>query len=148
MAAARQSYEEADIAAALGTTYPEGLHQGSRQNGVHVIDENEIDDYLEDQETSETLMAQTQEGSGVCDSEEPIEEQDAAHGNYRVGGSTRRDSPEALAATGETSRNWRRVSRNCPRRTSKPPSTAGKFVHLKGVTESGQHGARMDPWGL
>ena len=76
MAAARQSYEEADIAAALRTTYPEGLYQ-SKPTGIHVVDEVDIDDYLEDQEISETLMAQAGEGPGDGDNDEPIEEQDA-----------------------------------------------------------------------
>ena len=72
MAAARQSYEEKDVAAALRTTYPEGLYQSGRQTtSVHVAEEtSEVNDEEEDDGDLEVLLAEYGE-------DEPIEEQDA-----------------------------------------------------------------------
>lgn len=75
MAAARQSYEEQDVAAALRTTYPEGLHvrQGSHVNAVELRDEAEGEDAPD---LNDVLLADEDEGT-FGEDEEPIEEQDA-----------------------------------------------------------------------
>ena len=79
MAAARQSYEETDIAAALRTTYPDNLWTTSRTHQVNVVDPviemPDEDEHLE--EVQEVLAAFNEEEPQMVDSNEPIEEQDA-----------------------------------------------------------------------
>lgn len=48
MAAARQSYEEKDVSAALRTTYPERLYQASKQmTNVQIAEASEEEDIFE-----------------------------------------------------------------------------------------------------
>ena len=80
MAAARQSYEEADIAAALRTTYPDNLWTNAKAHPVHVVDqvfEMPDDEELAQDEVQEVLAAFNEEDPHVEDNNEPIEEQDA-----------------------------------------------------------------------
>ena len=80
MAAARQSYEEADIAAALRTTYPDNLWANAKAHPVHVVDqvfEMPAEEELAQDEVQEVLAAFNEEDPHVEDSNEPIEEQDA-----------------------------------------------------------------------
>ena len=72
MAAARQSYEELDIAAAVRTTYPEGLYSGRQGHHAAVVDAEAEDDDAGD--IGDVLVAEDDEGL-LCD--DPIEEQDA-----------------------------------------------------------------------
>ena len=80
MAAARQSYEEMDIAAALRTTYPDNLWASSRSHhpvnvAEPVIEMQEEEDHAD--EVQEVLAAFNEEDPHVEDTNEPIEEQDA-----------------------------------------------------------------------
>ena len=72
MAAARQSYDEKDVAAALRTTYPEGLFQAGKQStAVHVAEEmSEAMEEEEDDAELEVMLAEYGD-------DEPLEEQDA-----------------------------------------------------------------------
>ena len=80
MAAARQSYEETDVAAALRTTYPDNLWTTSRSHHpVNVVDhalETPEEDEQAD-EVQEVLAAFNEEDPQMEDHNEPIEEQDA-----------------------------------------------------------------------
>ena len=75
MAAARQSYEEKDVAAALRTTYPEGLFQAGRQSAaVHLAEhDDDLEEEVADLISQEVLVAEADPGA----EDEPIEEQDA-----------------------------------------------------------------------
>lgn len=80
MAAARQSYEEVDIAAALRTTYPDNLWTTSRSgHAVNVVDHGmEMPEEEEPvDEIQEVLAAFNEEDTQPEDASEPIEEQDA-----------------------------------------------------------------------
>ena len=80
MAAARQSYEEVDIAAALRTTYPDNLWATSRSgHAVNVVDHGmEMPEEEEPvDEIQEVLAAFNEEDTQPEDASEPIEEQDA-----------------------------------------------------------------------
>ena len=72
MVAARQSYEETDIAAALRTTYPEGLYSGRQGHHAAVVDAEAEDDDAGD--IGDVLVAEDDEG---LLGDDPIEEQDA-----------------------------------------------------------------------
>eukprot|EP00435_Cladocopium_sp_Y103_P072195 s58_g39.t1 len=74
MAAARQSYEEKDVAAALRTTYPEGLYSG--RQGAHVNAVDYEPDAENADEFNEVFLAEDEDGT-LDDESEPIEEQDA-----------------------------------------------------------------------
>ena len=80
MAAARQSYEETDVAAALRTTYPDNLWTTSRSSHpVNVVD-HALETHEEDEqadEVQEVLAAFNEEEPQMEDNNEPIEEQDA-----------------------------------------------------------------------
>ena len=71
MAASRQSYEEQDIAAALRTTYPEGLYAGRHSSHVAEVDHQKDEDAGD---IGEVLLAEEDED---LLGEDPIEEQDA-----------------------------------------------------------------------
>ena len=76
LAASRQSYNEADIASALRTTYPEGLYSGKGVSFAAPVETDEIyvtadDDLLEEEDVLAT-NATDEEAAG-----DPIEEQDA-----------------------------------------------------------------------
>ena len=74
MAAARQSYEESDVAAALRTTYPDGLYVKAA-NQVHAVEPNSD---LEEEDVPDFHdVFLTEEGEGLGDEHDPIEEQDA-----------------------------------------------------------------------
>ena len=72
LAAARQSYEERDVAAALRTTYPEGLGSGAPR-GVHAVEMETVEEG-DDGMTQAVLAA---EEFDPFDGEEAVEEQDA-----------------------------------------------------------------------
>ena len=73
MAAARQSYEEKDVASALRTTYPDNLFVVAKQSAnVHVAEASDDDGMVgEELEEDSVLLAD------YADDDEPIEEQDA-----------------------------------------------------------------------
>ena len=76
MAAARQSYEsyeEQDIAAALRTTYPEGLYSG--RSGSHVATVEPLQEESDVGDVGDVFLAEDDEGQVGDD--DPIEEQDA-----------------------------------------------------------------------
>eukprot|EP00435_Cladocopium_sp_Y103_P015753 s1700_g3.t2 len=77
LAAARQSYNEADVAAALRTTYPEGLYSGKSTSLVAPVEADEVyhDVYEEALEDDEVLAVN--EGGDNEGHDEPLEEQDA-----------------------------------------------------------------------
>ena len=61
MAAARQSYTEKDVAAALRTTYPDNLFQAARQTGTYRVEDEEPiseEDTLTDENAFEVYLAQ------------------------------------------------------------------------------------------
>lgn len=70
LAASRRSYEEADVMAALRTTYPDGLYQG--RSSVNFAENGETEDYVE----SDEMVMLAGELAGE-DDQEPLEEQDA-----------------------------------------------------------------------
>lgn len=72
MAASRQSYEEQDIAAALRTTYPEGLYAGRHGSHVAAVNHQEDDDAGD---IGDVFLAEDEEG--LLGDDDPIEEQDA-----------------------------------------------------------------------
>ena len=74
MAAARQSYEEADVAAALRTTYPEGLYTG--RSHVAAVDHDPCPEDNDAGDIEDVLLAEMGEGQ-LGENEDPIEEQDA-----------------------------------------------------------------------
>lgn len=134
MAAARQSYEEADVAAALRTTYPEGLHvrSNSHVNAVHLPeDEDEVDDFS----LQDALLAQD-EGDFGAEDNEPIEEQDAIDVLLTWKQTRQGIAKEKLARGLGSSQNFKKLearvkcyrcqkighfSRNCPSRKGKGP---------------------------
>ena len=74
MAASRQSYAEADVAAAMRTTYPEGLYQGRTGTTVNVAEDIEPESVSDEQQVMLT-EEQIQEAFG--DESTPIEEEGA-----------------------------------------------------------------------
>ena len=70
LAASRRSYEEADIMAALRTTYPDGLYQG--RSSVNFAENGEAEDYVESDEM--VMLAGEMTGE---DDQEQLQEQDA-----------------------------------------------------------------------
>eukprot|EP00435_Cladocopium_sp_Y103_P001390 s2644_g1.t1 len=77
LAASRQSYSEADVAAALRTTFPDGLYTGKVTSIVAPV-ENEEAFVFDDETVAEHDEVLAAEGVSVEDfGDEPIEEQDA-----------------------------------------------------------------------
>lgn len=75
LAAARQSYAENDIAAALRTTYPEGLYVGKTSSMVAPVEDDETYVHEEDFLPADDEVLAVQEPPD--NDEEPLEEQDA-----------------------------------------------------------------------
>ena len=137
MAAARQSYEETDIAAALRTTYPDNLWTTSRvHHPVNVVDQvmEMPDDDEQAEEVQEVLAAFNEEDPQMEDASEPIEEQDAIDVLLSWKQTRTQISREKLARGLGSSQDLRKLearvkcfkcqkvghfSRNCPLRKSK-----------------------------
>ena len=74
MAASRQSYADADVAAAMRTTYPEGLYQSRTSTTVNVAEDVEPESESDEQQ----VMSTEEQIQEVCgDEPTPIEEEDA-----------------------------------------------------------------------
>ena len=140
MAAARQSYEEIDIAAALRTTYPDNLWTTSRTHQVNVaepiLEMPEEEDHAE--EVQEVLAAFNEDDTQMEDTGEPIEEQDAIDVLLSWKQTRTQISREKLARGLGGSQDLRKLearvkcfkcqkvghfSRNCPLRRSKGKGT-------------------------
>lgn len=75
MAAARQSYQEEDVAAALRTTYPDNLFHAAKQTGTYHVEDAEPvseEDLPSDENAFEVYLAEA--GYAL---EDEVEEQDA-----------------------------------------------------------------------
>jgi len=77
LAASRQSYAEADVAAALKTTYPEGLYAGNAAAPVAPVEIDELYDPEGDYVPAEDEIYAVEEALDDDGSTEPIEERDA-----------------------------------------------------------------------
>eukprot|EP00913_Durusdinium_trenchii_P020129 g18917.t1 len=75
LAAARQSYKENDIAAALRTTYPDNLYQASKQTATYRVDSEEPMEEHEPQSEEDTFEAYLADAGYATEDE--VEEQDA-----------------------------------------------------------------------
>ena len=140
LAASRQSYAESDIAAAMRTTYPEGLYSGKSVNAVNVAeaeDDPEAEDVADDEQQVLLTDDQVQDIFG----DEPVDEQDMidvlmtwkqtrtsinkeklARG---LGGSNPRDLKKVEARVRcFKCKKVGHFSRNCPTRRSDKPSSS------------------------
>ena len=75
LAAARQSYKEQDIAAALRTTYPDNLYQAAKQTATYRVDPEEPMEEIENPSEEDAFDTFLAEAGYATDDE--VEEQDA-----------------------------------------------------------------------